>query len=466
MKIVLLLFAGMLLTTARAQDYFQQVEALVDEAVRLNIFSGVVLIADKENVQFHKAYGNAEWENQIPNLTDTKFNIGSIGKLFTQIMITQLIQEGKLNLDDNLKKIYPLYNNEYDERITVKHLLSFTSGLGDYFMIDEFRMQPDKFRNTGNLVSLIAKQPLHFEPGTSNRYSNSGYVALGGIIEKLTGKSYEENLKEKILNRLGMTNSGFIYKDTKKENTAKGYVINPDGSKESTYERLPNIPTAAGGMYASAEDLLKLDRSLMNDNALLNDEYKTLLSNRFNYDESNSWQELITSEDFGNGYAGGSPGWNAVYVQNTAGKYTVIALSNFDNGAEPLVQRINSILKEEKYPPLRMRIGVYIHEKIREKGIDDFVLNHSQYLSDYPINNDIMLNWIGYQFLNTGLTDEAIAVFRVNTILFPDIANTYDSLAEAYMVRGEKELAIKYYKKSLELDPLNKNAENRIKEMQ
>lgn len=465
MKTFLLFLILLVQTNIYSQDKLKELDNLLNDAAKLDLFSGVVLVADKENVQFLKSFGYADWDNQTKNLTDTKFNIGSIGKFFTQILIAQLIQEGKLNLTDNLKQLYPLYNNEYDEKITVKHLLGFSAGLGDYFMIDEFMMHPDKYRSVDALLSIIKDQPLLYEPGTLREYSNSSYVVLGGIIEKLTGKTYQENLKERILNPLAMNNSGFIYKDTKRTNTAKGFIVNPDGTKESTYERMPNVPTPAGGMFSTAEDLLKLDRSLMNDNVLLNDEHKVLLLNRFNADVKISFAELLAKPDFGMGIAGGSPGWNAIYDQNVGNKYTVIILSNFDNGAEALIDRINSVLKEEKHPPLRTNASRFVYETIKEKGAEDFSANYKEYLSDYPIEDDGMLNRIGYQFLNKGMMDEAIAVFIINTKYFPDIANTYDSLGEAYMLKGEKNLALENYKKSLELNPNNKNAEQKINEL-
>jgi len=460
-SIIILLFC----IQVNSQTKFDKIDNILNEAFEKDIFSGVVLIADKSDIQYLKAFGYADWDNKIINQTDTKFNIGSIGKLFTQILITQLIQEEKLNLNDNLKNLYPLFNNELDEKITVKMLLTFSSGLGDYLQLDEFRREPNRYRKVEDLISLISEQPLLFEPGTSRRYSNSGYVVLGGIIEKLTGKSYYDVLKERILYPLGMNNSGFIYKDDQVENKAKGFLVTPTGNKESTYERMPNIPTPAGGMYSTAGDMLKLDRSLIKDNILLEDEFKVLLHSRFNEDIKSTWTELLKLPDFGLGVAGGSPGWNAVYDQNVTNKYSVIILANIDQGAEALIERINAILKGENYEPLRLDLGRYIFNVIEEKGITDFVENYKEYLSEYEIANDRILNRIGYQFLNEGLNDEAIAIFTVNVKCFPNIGNTYDSLAEAYMKNGDKKNAIINYKKALELDPGNKNAEEMLNKL-
>ena len=174
-SIIILLFC----IQVNSQTKFDKIDNILNEAFEKDIFSGVVLIADKSDIQYLKAFGYADWDNGIVNQTDTKFNIGSIGKLFTQILITQLIQEEKLNLSDNLKNLYPIFNNELDEKITVKMLLTFSAGLGDYLQLDEFRREPNRYRKVEDLISLISEQPLLFEPGTSTRYSNSSYVVLG-----------------------------------------------------------------------------------------------------------------------------------------------------------------------------------------------------------------------------------------------------------------------------------------------
>ncbi|MDZ7624965.1 MAG: serine hydrolase [Ignavibacteriaceae bacterium] len=465
MKTILLIGLLTLSQIAFPQNTNTRIDSLLNEALQQDIFSGVVLIANRDSVQYLKAIGYSDWNTLSPNLTDTKFNIGSIGKLFTQILITQLIQEGKLSLSDNLAKLYPLYKNESNEKITVKLLLTFSAGIGDYFQISEFMKHSDKYRKTEDLISLISKESLLYEPGTSSQYSNSSYVVLGGIIEKLTGKSYLENLKERILNPLKMNNSGFIYKDTKVENKAKGFIVNPAGQKVSTYENTPSVPTPAGGMYSTAEDLLKLDRSFMNNNLLLNDEYKALLLNRFNEDNKKTWQEIVSEQGRGFLFAGGSPGWNAIYNLNFAGKYTVIILSNIDQGAQRINKQIDDILLGKDVTPLVPSADKVVLEIIKEKGADYFTKNYEEALKGISIDNDRILNSLGYIFFQQGKTEEAISVFTVNTKLFPDIANTFDSLGEAYLKAGNKELAIENYMKAFEMDPNNKNAEKILKDL-
>ncbi|MEO8233718.1 MAG: hypothetical protein ABI638_15670, partial [Ignavibacteriota bacterium] len=264
---------------------------------------------------------------------------------------------------------------------------------------------------------------------------------------------------------LGMSRSGFFYKGTKNEKMARGFRVNVKGQKILTHEGIPGVPTPAGGMYSTAEDLLKLDRSLMNDNVLLNDENKVLLLNRFNTDVKTTFNDLMAKPDFGLGVAGGSPGWNAVYDQNVGGKYTVIVLSNFDQGAERIIDKVNDIIQGKEIMPLTPLPNKLIYSIIKEKGPSYFVDNYKEVLNGLRFEDDGMLNMLGYEFLSDRNTEAAISVFIVNTKLYPDIANTYDSLGEAYLMSGNKELALENYKKAFEMDSENKNAEKIIKEL-
>ena len=192
MKLFLTVFISLIfLPASLPQNNFTQLDKYLDSAAAKNIFSGVVVIAEGDSIIYEKGAGYADWDNLTPLRTDTKFNIGSIGKLLTGIMVMQLVQEGKLELDASLKSIGTFYSNEYDEKITPRQLMHFTAGTGDYFRIPEYRQNPMAYKEVKDLASLILKQPLLFEPGTSNEYSNSGYVLLGFYNRK----AYREKLR-------------------------------------------------------------------------------------------------------------------------------------------------------------------------------------------------------------------------------------------------------------------------------
>ena len=148
---------------------------------------------------FSKAYGLASKENKTPNNPDTKFNLGSINKIFTRIAIGQLVQQGKISFDDKLGKYLPDYpNRDAAEKVTIRHLITMKSGIGDFFGEKFVRCRRINCRKNSDFIPLFADKPLAFEPGTKEQYSNGGYILLGAIIEKVTGKSYYDYVRENI----------------------------------------------------------------------------------------------------------------------------------------------------------------------------------------------------------------------------------------------------------------------------
>ncbi len=201
-------------------------------------FSGVVLIAKNGMPFFHKAYGMADRPFAIPNREDTKFNIGSINKAFTQTAIARLAEKGRLSLSDTIRKHLPDYPNAAADRVTISQLLTMTSGLGDFFGSKFDATPKSRIRTLQDYLGLFASDPLLFEPGTSRRYSNAGYVVLGLIIEKLTGESYYDYVRKNIYAPAGMTNSDSFMQDAVVLNRAVGYT-----SEDASGKPLPEART-------------------------------------------------------------------------------------------------------------------------------------------------------------------------------------------------------------------------------
>lgn len=437
---------------------------LFSSAYEKDIFSGTVLIEDNDEIVFQKSYGKANWENERNNNNSTKYNIGSIGKLFTQILIMQLYQEGKLSLKDNLDKFFTGFPS--GDKITIKQMLIMSSGLGDYFRIKDFRDNPYKYKGVLDLVNLIKEQRLLFEPGTGNEYSNSGYAVLGGIIEKITGKSYLTNLKERIFIPLGMKNSDFIYLDEQRNDIAVGHLISASGKKTNNLMNI-TVPTPAGGAYSTTEDLLKIAESIIGNNKLLNDKYKAIWGNRFEEDSLKSWTEMKASQKYGYGIAGGSPGWNSILTWRDGGKAKIILLSNYDQGAENILPYLKDILSNKKPKPLQTPLNRFIYSKFKElPNLQSDELSTLIKENNYELESDMLLNRIGYDLINEKMIVEAIEVFKLNTSLYPNIPNVWDSLAEAYLLNGDKEKAIQNYKKASELDPDNPRIKKSIKDIE
>jgi Beta-lactamase len=166
--------------------------AILNAQAMAGEFSGVVLIARDGKPFFDEAVGFAQRDFGVPNRPDTKFNLGSINKIFTQVAIAQLAEQGKLSFDDTIRKHLPDYPNPAADRITIQQLVSMTSGLGDFFGERYDATPKDHLRTLSDFLPLFASDPLRFEPGTGRQYSNAGYIVLGLIIEKVSGQSYDD----------------------------------------------------------------------------------------------------------------------------------------------------------------------------------------------------------------------------------------------------------------------------------
>ena len=459
--------------SVKAQSGIQiisRVDSLMQQAVQLDIFSGNVLIAHEGKIIYQRSFGHANWEDRTPLNDSTMFNIGSNGKDFTQAIICQLVQENKLAFNDPLSKYLDMFPKAIADKITIKHLLTMQSGMGDYMQSPRFRF--GQLRTISSLLEFIKDEPLFFEPGMGRVYSNSGYVALGGVIEKITGKTYEENVRERILKPLGMTHSTFIYPDSKNAvNKAVGTEISLSGSKRTEQRINPGlVPTSAGGMYASASDLFKFYEAEMFTNKVLSDEMKVKLFSRYDDQPKKTWNEMKADPRFISALAGGLNGWNSSVTQIPALHYTVIVLSNYDEGGQPAEQigeRIENIILGRPSEPLKFPLPQFIYQYISRNGIDDFAKNCDELLkkNEYGIRGPMVLNRFGYDLIGEQKPEWAVEIFKLNIRLFPNEPNGYDSLGEAYMLTGQKELAKQNYKKVLEMDPENENAKKMLEKL-
>ncbi|HRK00214.1 MAG TPA: serine hydrolase [Ignavibacteria bacterium] len=448
-------FLMCLFSSAALTDVKEDFEKIINECERLDIFSGTVLSYTDGSIVYERSIGFADREKNIPNENETKHNIASIGKLFTAVMILQLAQEDKLDPDDKISA----YIKGASDKVTVRQLLQHTSGYGDYLNNPEFSENPLKYKEIKDLTELILKEPMKFAAGEKFSYSNSGYVLLGGVIEFITGKSYSENLLERILEPLGMKNSEYDYKEPGDIKRAVGYIKNING-KFSDNRKLTEVPTPAGGMYSTAHDLYLFGRSLLENNVLLNDESRLLFFNEFTSNSPVSLQQMFSDPDGGNVYAGGSPGINSLLMIFPQKKTVTVILSNYDQAAFNIEKNISDLILKGELNLPKPALAEFIFSVISEKGIDYTDKNFKTIISEngYVISNDMQLNRTGYRFLKSGFTDESILIFKKNAEMFPDVANCYDSLGEAYLLKGDKTNAALNFKKALEMDPGNENA--------
>lgn len=245
--------------TAVAQDA-SRIDQVVQSYVASGKFTGSVLIARDGKVLLSKGYGLANLEWDIANSPSTKFRLGSITKQFTAASILLLEERGKLKIGDTVKTYLPDAPAAWD-RITVFHLLTHTSGIPNFTSFPEYRSSQALSSTVDKTVARFRDKPLEFEPGEKMSYSNSGYIVLGYLIEKITGGSYEQFVQENIFTALGMKDSGYDSNTAVIRHRAAGYSPSPNGPVNAVFVHM-SIPHAAGALYSTTEDLLRWERGL------------------------------------------------------------------------------------------------------------------------------------------------------------------------------------------------------------
>jgi CubicO group peptidase (beta-lactamase class C family) len=238
-KTTLALIAAFFFFSAIAQDLFiaKRLQALMPSYENLNQYTGTVVLAYKGKTLFQHSYGLADREKNTLNNSNSLYNIGSIGKMFTSVAILQLVEKGKLKLDEPIQKYLPEYNLPNADKITAIHLLTHTSGYNTYMRSKEF--DNSRVYSLHELVKLIANQPLKFEkPGSGSAYSNSAFVILGRMIEKASGMSWWDYYTTNIFKPAGITNVHRLTPGQKVVNKAVGYSYNAAG----VYENVTSDP--------------------------------------------------------------------------------------------------------------------------------------------------------------------------------------------------------------------------------
>ncbi|WP_225578268.1 serine hydrolase domain-containing protein [Rhodanobacter sp. 7MK24] len=243
----------------------KQIHAVLDRLVSVSDFSGCVTVLDGGETVFDECRGQADRSFNVPVDHQTKFHVGSVGKMFTAVAIAQLVEAGKLSWDDTLAKRVPEYPDQATaKKITVWELLHHTSGLGD-FMVPDYFEHAQRYVNPADYLGLIARQPKVGEPDKGLSYSNAGYVLLGRIIENASGESYFDYIQHHIFEPAHMTSSGFDSEDEIVPGLAVGYY-HDDGvfSRKWKANWVLGVykGSPAGGGYSTNADLLRFAAAL------------------------------------------------------------------------------------------------------------------------------------------------------------------------------------------------------------
>ena len=452
-----------------------KIDALLNQYYKFQEFNGAALVAEKGRVIYKNGFGMANMEWNIPNTPDTRFRLGSITKQFTAMLTMQLVEEGKLKLNVPIKTYIPDYPKEQGEKVTIHQLLTHTSGIPNYTDQPSFA---GIMRNPITPIYLIKtfwNLPLEFKPGTKFKYSNSGYIVLGYIIEKITGKTYEEMLKEKIFEPLGMKNSGYDHTAYIIPKRASGY--NKIGTDYFNTQYIDmSVPYSAGSICSTIEDLYLWDQALYTSK-LLSKKYmdkiftpysKPPFADGYGYGWGLSKKYFDGLKDTLNIVAHGGTinGFNSIILRITNDRDLIVLLNNTGvTNLNEISNKIIDILYDQPYEMPEKPLLLSFSEVLKKNGIDEAVNFYSKKIEQGKEIPEMLMNLLGYNFLNKKQYKKAIGVFKLNIKAYPESFNVYDSYGEALMAAGDKDKAIETYKKSIELNPRNTNGIEKLKEL-
>lgn len=377
--------------TERQEKFFEISE---DEIVSKNIdeymkllsqyqnFQGSLLVGRNDKIFLSKGYGLANVEQNIMNKSQTRFAIGSTTKQFTAMAIMQNYEKGFLDFNDKISKYIPQLKQ--GDKISIHNLLTHTSGLVDYTALEEFFNTDIKNKNPMKMVDLINNMELEFNPGETFKYSNTNYLLLGMIVEKITGLTLEDYLEENILKPLNMEDTGVIFGRENTTPDASPYIgfIDIQATDDSLVQ---SQAYGAGNMYSTVEDLYRWDRALKTEKLVSNDTLEKMTNIQVPFSESDGYGYglMISETEDGKkvGHGGNTFGFTSALDRYVDKDLTIIALSNkaYANVAD-LSEDVKDIaIKKEYKEP----------EKIEEIKIEDKEI-YNKYIGKYKFTDDFM----------------------------------------------------------------------------
>ena len=448
----------------------KQLDSLFKYSFKNDLFNGAVLVTKNNAIVYKKSFGYKNKQTKQNIDENSVFYLASISKQFTAMAILLLKEKGKLSFNSKVEDFFP----EYPERlkqITIKQLLNHTSGILDneYYKL----INPS---NDDVLKVLLQNTNTKVDANQFFRYSNSGYVLLATIIEKVAQKNIADFFKDEIFTPLQMNNTTAIKDEVNNlTNMAIGYSLT---GEKSSYKSSVIGP---GGIYSTLNDLYKWNLAL-NQNTLVTKETLNLAFTNGNLNNGKISLKIL-GQEFGYGFGwvtqykngkkyvnhdGSVDGFRTLIKKNLSDGYDYILLTNHGSKL-PMTEIINSIdgiLEKTNYQQPKTPVINQILAKVETKdftGIYTQIYDSTQ--ENKLVYNQRSLNSLGYRYLKQHKLNAAIAVFKLNTKLFPKSANAFDSLAEGYYNNKQYELSKINYLKSLELNPANENAKLMIEKI-
>ncbi len=458
-----------------AQTKKDKLDEIMKAYHNYNMFDGSVLVAEQGKVIYKAAFGLANREWNIPNATDTKFMIGSVSKPITAMLMLIQVQKGLISLDKTIADYLPQFIGKPAAKVTIKQLLSHSSGMPNYDITKDFfpRISRQNFTRE-DYVKLYMDSALAFEPGSRYHYSSWGYFTLGYIMEKVTGKSYSQLMKDDIFDKIGMTSSGSYFHTQIVNKRATGYDYSFGGYTSSDFRDQSNT-MGTGDIYSTVEDLFKFHAAISN-NTLLNEELTTQMltptlnkSWWYGYGWFNKYYKYSDTDSVAsNFHLGMTEGFLSFLVRIPATNSLIVILCN--SSPTDFFGITGNLAKVLHDKPVRLKQPVHkaIEKLITEQGATKAVEAYKRMKEDtanYYIDW-ISMNFIAEQLLTLKRYEDARIIGENNAAEFYNKDLVMVNMGNIYLALNRKADAIIYYKRALVISPDFEEPKNRLKELE
>ncbi len=456
-----------------AQSKKEKMDELMKAYHGFNMFDGSVLVVENGKIVYKNAFGMANREWDIPNTTDTKFMIGSVSKPITAILVLIQVQKGLISLDKTISDYIPEFSKKNGSRITIRQLLGHASGMPNYDIIKDFFPRISRQNVTReDYMKLYMDSTLVFEPGKSYYYSSWGYFTLGYIMERVTGKTYSQLMKEDIFDKLDMKDSGSYYHTQIVKKRATGYDYTLGGFTSADFRDQSNT-MGTGDLYSTVEDLFKLHIGITN-NTLLNKKLTEEMFTpgirpwRYGFGWFNqNFKYTPTDSVFVNYHLGMTEGFLSFLVRIPSTNSLVVFLCN--SSPTHFFGIASNLMKVLYNKPVNLKQPVHkaLESVIVKNGAVKAVEEYRKMKADtaHYYVDWLAMNQLGDQLFALKRYEDARIIFENNALEFPERDLALLSLAKTYEELGRKEDAIVYYKKVLAVNPGYEEAKNRLKEL-
>jgi CubicO group peptidase (beta-lactamase class C family) len=473
-KSTLLFFCIAIAKILPAQDHKTTLSLIMHQYHTYNMFDGAVLVAENGKIVYKDAFGLANREWIVPNATDTKFMIGSVSKPLTAMLMLIQVQKGLVNLNNTVADYLPEFKNKPAANITIKQLLSHTSGMPNYDIIKDFfpRISRQNYSREAYL-KVFMDSALAFEPGNRYAYSSWGYFTLGYIMERISGKSYAQLMIDDIFTPLQMNNSGSYLHTQIVPKRATGYDYSFGGFTSSDFRDQSNT-MGTGDLYSTVEDMFKFHLAITNNtliNKQLTEEMLTpgMRPARYGYGWFNQNFKYTAYDSIAaNFHLGMTEGFISFAIRIPATNSFAVILCN--SSPTDFFGIIKNIVKIIYNKPVSLKVPVHkkTETNIAKLGAKMALEEYKKMKADsanYYIDW-ISMNFIAEQLLNLKKLDDARIIAENNVAEFPEKDLVMLTMGNIYLALNRKEEAIKYYKLTLQLYPGYEEARTRLRELE